>query len=265
MPELPEVEIMARNLDRWVGGAVVHRVEVVDPRVVAAGDLRRAEGCRVQRVWRRAKYAVVDLEPTGHMVFHFRMTGKIVRRAGRGRVRMRMSAGAEQLVFEDARCLGQIWWLSSPMLESFFQEQGLGPEPWPEVRSGTWWSTQLRGLRGPVKPALMRQDRVAGIGNILASEACWRACVHPAALVPSLSPEQWQAVSEGVRSAIDHTLAEESGEEIVYMNQGGEGSFSVYGRAGQPCSRCDRMIERMEQSGRASFFCPGCQSPSRCR
>jgi len=256
---------MSRNLDRWVGGALISRVEVLDPRVVRGGDLRRAVGHRVQRVWRRAKYAVLDLEDGGHLVFHFRMTGKVVRRSGTGRVRLRLHAGEIQVSFEDPRCLGEIWWQPADGLEAFFGGRNLGPEPWPAMRKGEWWSAQLGGLRGPIKTALMRQDRVAGIGNILASEACWRAGLDPACPVPSLSASEWAGLAAAMRHTIEHTLAAESGEEIQYVNQGGEGSFSVYGRAGQACPRCGGLIERMVQSGRGTYLCPACQPSSECR
>jgi len=263
MPELPEVEIMARNLDRWVVGERITEVFVEDPRVVAGGDLQRAVGHQIHRAWRRAKYAVLDIGGVGHLVFHFRMTGKVVRRRPEGRARLWLQAGNAAVAFEDARCLGQIWWLDTEAMRAFFVERPLGPEPWPEVRDGAWWAAQLSGLRGPIKPALMRQDRVAGIGNILASEACWRARLDPRTPVPDV--EDWAALAAGMHQTIEHTLAAESGDEIVYVNEGGQGSFSVYGQAGQPCPRCGHAIERSVQSGRGTFFCSTCQSSSRCK
>jgi formamidopyrimidine-DNA glycosylase len=259
MPELPEVEIMARNLERWTCGLRLSRLEVVDPRVVAGGDPRRAVGHQVRRAWRRAKYAVLDLDDVGHLVFHFRMTGKVVARSSVAGARLWFQAGDQVVGFEDARCLGQIWWVDAGEIGPFFADRGLGPEPWPEPRDGRWWAAQLQGLRGPIKPALMRQDRVAGIGNILGSEACWRARLHPATPVPTLSDADWAQLAAAVHQTIEHTLQAESGEEIVYVNQGGLGSFTVYGRAGEPCPRCGGSIQRMVQSGRGSFFCPGCQ------
>lgn len=259
MPELPEVEIMARNLHRWTGGQVVQEIVVADPRVVAGGQPCDAVGCTVRRVWRRAKYAVVDLAPGGHIIFHFRMTGKVVRRRPEQRARMWLRAGTEEVSFEDARCLGQMWFVPSEGLDEFFSTRDIGPEPWPERRDGPWWAARLAGLRGALKPSLMRQERVAGVGNILASEACFRAGVHPARLVPTLSGAEWTRVADAVHQTIEHTLSAESGDEIVYVNQGGEGSFSVYGHQGRPCDACGAVIERIVQAGRATFFCPGCQ------
>jgi formamidopyrimidine-DNA glycosylase len=259
MPELPEVEIMAANLDRWTAGQPVAALEVCDPRVIASGDPQRAVGQQVTRAWRRAKYAILDLKGAGHLVFHFRMTGKLVPRKNLDKARLWLQVGDRTIAFEDARCLGQVWWVDSGGLQDFFEQRRLGPEPWPERRSGAWWAQQLHGLRGPIKPALMRQERVAGVGNILASESCWRAQLHPGRPTPSLGPEDWERLAAGVHRTIEHTLSAESGDEIVYVNQGGEGSFSVYGRTGQPCFRCRTPIVRDVQSGRASFHCPSCQ------
>ena len=250
---------MARNLNRWTGGQVVDELVVPDPRVVAGGAPGSAVGRTVVRAWRRAKYAVIDFAPAGHLIFHFRMTGKVVRRRSSGKARLWFRAGQTEVGFEDARCLGQIWWVEPDGLSEFFDARGLGPEPWPQPRDGPWWSAQLAGLRGPIKPAMMRQERVAGIGNIIASEACFLAGIHPATCVPQLQDSQWQRLAESVHHTIAHTLLAESGEEIIYVNQGGEGSFSVYGHAGSPCTACGALILRIVQSGRGTFYCPSCQ------
>ena len=181
---------MARNLHRWTGGQVVEEIEVPDLRVVAGGEPSDVVGRTVSRVWRRAKYAVVDLAPSGHIIFHFRMTGKVVRRRPGQRARLWFRAGAVSVSFEDARCLGQIWFVPSDALDAFFADRAIGPEPWPDRRSGPWWATQLDGLRGALKPSLMRQERVAGVGNIIASEACFRAGLHPTLPVSALRAAQ---------------------------------------------------------------------------
>jgi formamidopyrimidine-DNA glycosylase len=261
MPELPEVEIMARNLHRWMADRLIERVEVLDEKLDEE-SLTSIEGARVIRVHRRAKYAVIDLSGEQHLVLHYRMTGKTVLDPAsdrRARLRWVMDSGPP-VVFEDPRRFGTCEWMSTQDLEPFFVSKKVGPEPWPMLRDGEWWKAQLYGLRGPIKPALMRQDRVAGLGNIAASESLFRAGVHPSATVPSLRTEQWDRIAEAVRAFIEHTLAEEGGDEIQYVNMGGEGSFSVYGHAGEPCPRCSGSIERMVQASRGTYFCPGCQS-----
>jgi formamidopyrimidine-DNA glycosylase len=259
MPELPEVEIMARNLGRWLCGQTIESVEVLDAKMAGAG-LDAMVGTTVTGARRRAKYAVVDLDCGSSLVLHYRMTGKTVLdpdRCRRARVRFQTHQGVV-VAFEDQRRFGELWLLPTCELDSFFGAKGIGPEPWPEQREGPWWSGQLQGLRGPIKPALMRQDRVAGIGNIIASEALFLAVVGPQVSVPDLNCAEWDRIAIGVRTVIERTLSAESGDEIAYVNLGGEGSFLVYGHAGEPCPRCQAPIERIVQSGRGTFYCPAC-------
>ena len=260
MPELPEVEIMARNLDGWMRGHRLKAVEVVDDKL-RAEPFSLVTGDTVVSVWRRAKYAVIDFSQGHHLVLHYRMTGKTVldpSRMRRARLRLLLSEGT-CVAFEDTRRFGTVQVIRGPALAAFFTDKRLGPEPWPERRDGRWWSAQLAGLRGPIKPAMMRQERVAGLGNIAATEVCFRAGIHPAMNVPAIEAAQWARIASAVHGFIDHTLAVESGPELSYVNQGGEGSFSVYGHAGAACTVCGAEIVRMVQSGRGTFFCPVCQ------
>ena len=142
----------------------------------------------------------------------------------------------------------------------------LGPEPWPGVRSAAFWEAQLGSIRSPVKVALMRQDRVAGLGNIAASEILWRAGVSPMLEARQLSTAQWAAVARAVPAFIDDTIERESGDEIAYVNSRGgsvrgiSSPFAVYRCEGRPCPRCGAPIERRKQSGRSTFWCPPCQA-----
>jgi formamidopyrimidine-DNA glycosylase len=247
-----------------LGGRTLERVEVVDPSVVKGGaDLSRLAGATVEKGWRRGKWALLDCGVKGTLALHFRMTGKVVEDGqGQRKARLRLvPQGGVPVVFEDLRRFGEVWLLQD--LESFFRDKKLGPEPWPQLRDGAWWKTQLMGLRAPIKVALMRQDRVAGLGNIAGSEVCFRAGIHPATPTPEISDAEWQGIADGVRAWVEDTLNAESGDEIAYVNQGGEGSFDVYGHAGQPCPSCATPIERQVQSGRGTFFCPRCQSSRR--
>ena len=106
----------------------------------------------------------------------------------------------------------------------------------------------------------MRQDRVAGLGNIAATESLHRAQVDPARLVPSLDATDWERLARGVRAYIEHTLDAETGEQLTYVQQGGSNPFLVYGRGDEPCPRCASPIQRIVQSGRATYFCGACQT-----
>lgn len=261
MPELPEVEIMARNLERWLVGERIARVDVLDEKFNQL-RLEGVVGARVVRAWRRAKYAIVDLDSDTSVVLHYRMTGKTVldpSRSRRARLRLETQSGTA-VAFEDVRRFGEVWSVPTPELPAFFEAKSIGPEPWPQRRNGEWWSKAMSGLRGPIKPALMRQDRVAGVGNILASEALFLARIDPRASVVELSDSDWDVLGDCMHAVIDRTLSAESGDEIAYVNMGGEGSFEVYGHAGEPCPRCGASIQRIVQSGRGTFYCSKCVS-----
>lgn len=278
MPELPEVEIMCRNLARWCGGRTVGAVELIDPRLVKDHpDLNPVVGLVVGEVRRRGKYATVHLAdprvdqadgPTAArewvLVLHFRMTGKVVLddgAAGR-RVRLRLhlkGSGPPTVVFDDRRCLGEVWLIENADLEMFFTSRKLGPEPWPMPRGGAWWSGRLKGSRGPLKTVLMDQHRVAGLGNIAASEILWLARLSPFDTASDLALADWDRLADSVPRFIDRVLQTESGDEVYFVQHGGSNNFAVYQRADQPCLRCATPVARRVQSGRSTFWCPECQ------
>jgi formamidopyrimidine-DNA glycosylase len=260
MPELPEVEIMSRNLNTWMTGHTLTSVEVRDDKFDFL-SFSVLEGRLVTRVWRRAKYAIVDLSGGLHLVLHYRMTGKTIldpKRQRRARIRWVMDSGAI-ICFEDIRRFGTVEVLKSADLSLMFENKKIGPEPWPERRSASWWAQQYAAASGFIKPMLMRQERVAGLGNIAASEICFRALIHPETPLKRVDLPMWSRIASATHAFIDHTLAQESGPEIAYVKEGGEGSFSVYGHSGKPCPTCGHSIERIMQSSRSSFFCPKCQ------
>jgi len=234
----------------------------VDPRVLAAGDPEAVTGAALGRAWRRAKYLL--LEAGEHVVvIHLRMTGKLTPAPASGarvRARLRFDHGPA-VAFVDARRLGELWVLPADALAAFLAGKRLGEEPWPQARDGGWWRARLAGLSGPIKPALLRQDRVAGLGNIAASEILWRAGVDPWARVPALTPAAWPRIAAGAREHLALALADAAREDFVYLTEsrGASNPFEVYGRVGRPCPRCGGVIERGVQSGRATFWCRGCQ------
>lgn len=267
MPELPEVEIMARNADRWARGRRLTQLDVIDATIFGGGQVPGPElcGATVVGVRRRAKWILLGTS-AGVLVLHCRMTGKLVRE-------VRADHPAPRLVLEldnggavsfiDRRRLGTAEWVAGADLDSVAASVDAGPEPYPEPQDGAWWRARLVGARGAVKPALMQQRRVAGIGNILASELCFQAGVDPRTPVPDLSPEDYEAIAAAFVPLIDAVLAAEDADEIAYLNDGGrveDTAFAVYAREGRPCVRCGAAIERFVQSGRATFWCPTCPS-----
>ena len=265
MPELPEVEIMARNLRAWASGLRLESVDLADPTLLRGiGSLDGIRGRSLDAVVRRGKYLVARVGDES-LVFHFRMTGKLLL-LGPGEERtLRASLhfdGGASIGFQDTRRFGTIDVLPNAGIGPWFESR-LGPDPWPEHHDGAWWASRLGGGRGPLKPALLNQRKVAGLGNIAGSEICWLAQLDPRTPANRLRTRDWTAVNTGCRTWIESTLEAESGTEILYFGDGGgpeHNPFSVYRREGQPCPRCSSPIERLRQAGRSTFFCPSCQS-----
>lgn len=268
MPELPEVEIMARNMARWATGRTIREVAVLDPKVVVGGsgaqDLQDAlEGATVHGAHRRAKYAVL-LAGQHAVLWHFRMTGKVVRERGTRPARLGLRMDGERwLWLVDPRRLAHVERVDAAQWRAVLAARGLGDEPWPERRDGPWWSERLASASGPLKAALMDQRRVAGLGNIAASEICWEAALHPASSPRALCAEDWGRVADAAHRFIARVLREEDGDEITFVSQGGRDSrnpFRVYRKAESPCPRCGGTIGRQVDAGRATFCCEGCQT-----
>ncbi len=262
MPELPEVEIMTRNLRGWLGGQSLSDVELNDPAVLREGavEMLGEQPC-VRRVFRRAKYSCIEFEDHT-LVLHFRMTGKVIRwpwDADRHRIRFQMVSTGVRVGFSDTRRLGEAWLVPKASVDAFFEARNLGPDAWPERREGAWWAERFSRKRGPVKPALLDQACVAGIGNIAASEICWRARISPHRACSALTLSDWDAIARHTVVFMSETIAAEASEEIVYVNAGGANPFDVYGREGEPCPSCGSVLSRFSQSGRSTFFCAACQ------
>ncbi|MCP4809007.1 MAG: Fpg/Nei family DNA glycosylase [Proteobacteria bacterium] len=242
MPELPEVEIMTRNLRSWLGPGPVE---------VISHDAKIAEvpAFDIERVWRRGKTCIVE-GLDGGLLLHFRMTGKVVRDHGGRRYRAELVTPDEEVVFIDPRRFGTIEWVADVQGAL----AGLGPEPYPEKRTGGWWRDRFARKRGPIKPALLDQKCVAGLGNIAASEILWRAGVDPRTKVPDVT--RWDAIADETHGFLHEVIELEDSEEIAYINTdaGARNPFAVYGREGEPCPRTGRPIVRIVQAGRSTFF-----------
>lgn len=259
MPELPEVEAMRRRLQRAAEGRVLTHFEAVDPRVLTAQDgAPDGLGTPVTAVERRAKYLTFQ---TGEAawVLHFRMTGLLVNGPGQRHVRARWRFGDPVLSLEDPRCLGEVHRLRAADLPAWLDALDLGPEPWPTRRDGAWWAERLEGSQAPLKPALMDQRRIGGLGNIAASEICFRARLSPFRRASTLTPPEREALAEAAWRFLEEAVAEADREDLAYINAGGANPFQVYQRDGEPCPRCGATLERHVQSGRGTWLCARCQ------
>lgn len=259
MPELGEVEIARRNLERWWRGRRASDVIIHDAKVFSSGGDRFVDvvSTTCVAVHRRGKYLFVEFKADEIVLFHFRMTGKITRGHDDHprfcRVAWRLDD--EWLCFCDARRLGHIDVLTSTEFANYAPVQNMGPEVFDITAAQLKERVGRRGL----KAAVMEQAVVAGVGNIAVSEVFWRLGLHPEISGADLTDEQWELLVSAFVDFFSAVIRDHQADEIMYVNQGGPNRFDVYGRLGQPCPRCGAAIERTKVAGRSSYYCPVCQ------
>jgi formamidopyrimidine-DNA glycosylase len=278
MPELPEVETVTRLIRPAVEGRLVRGVEVSWPRTVGSMEdselEERVRGRRIARVWRRAKYIVFDLErngrPSGNLVVHLRMTGRLhVVDSGEEtdryeRVRLLLDRG-RALVFVDVRKFGRF--LAVDDCASVLG--GLGPEPLGDEFTPAWFRAALRARRRVVKPLLLDQSFLAGLGNIYVDEALHRARLHPLRRSDRLRPADVTRLHGEIRRVLADAIEREgSSFDTFYRTPEGQpGSyqhqFQVYGRDGKPCRACGATLRKMVVGQRGTHVCLRCQRPPR--
>ncbi|MBZ4420974.1 bifunctional DNA-formamidopyrimidine glycosylase/DNA-(apurinic or apyrimidinic site) lyase [Myxococcus sp. RHSTA-1-4] len=269
MPELPEVEIARRNLVRWFSGRRLVRAEADDTRIFRGAERRHFEELsgRLESLVRRGKYLLFAFEGGRGLMGHLGMTGKFVRRTEgqvepHSRARFHLDDG-HVIHFSDPRMFGRMEPAPAPLLRTLDPVGLLGRDPLADGLTAGQLAEAVGSSRQPLKVALMDQERLAGLGNIHAAEALFRAGLHPSREPGSLTPAEWKRLVQAIRATIDFGLKEQEGEEPVYLEEGrSENPFLVYGRAGGPCSQCGTPVESFTQGGRTTHFCPKCQPRS---
>ena len=273
MPELPEVEVLRRSLDRTIVGDVVRSVTVFEPRLREPIDRARLEGLvcggSVIGTRRRAKYLLIDCDTESSIVVHLGMSGRFTLTPGRTprlpheHVSIKLESG-RRLRFVDPRRFGLLFALETAGIETDRHFAHLGVEPLEEELSGEFLRSVAVGRRGPVKSFLMNARIVVGVGNIYASEALHLAGVHPLRSVSRISAGRWDRVAAAVHSTLEAAIRQGGTTLNDFADAAGqEGYFSValqvYGREGKDCGRCGAAIRRRVIAGRSTFYCPGCQ------
>lgn len=270
MPELPEVEYARKNLQRWLRGGTVVAARAFDavvmrpraPRTLSR-DLR---GRRVERVERRGKWLRISLSGDAFLFSHLGMTGRWVKRDATGEARVpweRARIDVERrgrrvrVSYVDPRKFGRLVFAK----EDIAAWRALGPDPLSHGIDATKLAAAFarRGRRS-IKEALMDQSLLAGIGNIQATEALWRARIDPRSKAGALTARHVGAIVRGLRWTIDRTLA-----DLEAGDGGSDDPFAVYGHARQPCPRCGTTLVRTVLGGRSTTYCPGCQTNLRDR
>ncbi len=267
MPELPEVETVRRRLATCLPGLVLEQVTVSDPSVSLQSEaaLRGAlRGRRVVALRRRGKYLIVELDAVLLLV-HLRMTGRLVFTPEPGTRAPRFAAHfapGTDLYFYDTRRFGRVWAVAAAAEDEFFA--ALGPEPFGPRFTVDYLRDALRGRATPLKSFLLDQRRIAGVGNIYADEALFRARLNPLRRAGTLKPGEaarlHDALLETLQAGIEHNG---SSIDTFVGPEGDRGAFqeilNVYGRAGEPCRSCGAAVRRVELGGRGTHFCPRCQ------
>ena len=259
MPELPEVETIVRELAPLLPGRRIIKAELPCPRVVV-GPVRRAVGRTIRRVSRHGKFIVVEFEGTaGRLAIHLGMTGRLLAGGERGphtHAVFTLDRGA--LIYADPRQFGRIQWLSGPSRRL----DSLGPDPL-ELDEDAFLA-RLRARRAMVKPLLLNQRFLRGLGNIYTDEALHRAGIHPRATAARLSRARAARLYRAIRKVLNEAIARGGSSVSDYVDAGGRrGWFQlrhpVYGREGEPCLTCGALIRRIVVAQRGTHFCPRCQ------
>jgi formamidopyrimidine-DNA glycosylase len=262
MPELPEVEAAVRVLRRAVSGRALVRLRLTHPalrRRVTRSQLASVRDHRISRVERRGKHQLIVLEDGPTIVAHFRMTGDwdVGTVAEAEPVYTRASFELDdgtRVALVDPRALSTVT-VHRDVEDAL---PALGPEATDVTVDARALGAALARRRGPIKPALLDQRVLAGLGNIYAAEALWRARIDPRTAATTLTPDRLTTLLAGIRAV----LARAGRRPARYRDSGDDfpGRFQVYDREGSPCRRCGTSIERITQAGRSTYFCPGCQT-----
>jgi formamidopyrimidine-DNA glycosylase len=280
MPELPEVETIARQLrglvvDRTISDFESRWIRLTEPEPAAVVGAR-LRGRRISDVRRRGKFVVFDLDGGEALVVSLRMTGKLLYGASdvderhvRGEIRF---ADGTALRFSDTRKFGRMAIVDAATLEGYGKRRpkmplhaSLGQEPLAPGFTVAWLRALTRRRpRVAIKVLLLDQRAIAGIGNIYAIEALWRARIHPLRKAGSLRADEVARLHEAIRWALRKGIRLGGASRNDYVDaRGNKGrmqrEFQVYARAGEPCPRCGRAIVRTVVGGRGTFHCQHCQ------
>lgn len=265
MPELPEVEIAARNLRSWARGARIVDEQFPKSRVIRGSRVEGLVGRVLKSVDRRGKWLRIVLDDDTRVFSHLGMSGRWVRRKvddeterwERGRLDVERRGKRTSLRYVDPRMFGRIA-VSRDDLDEWV---GLGPDPLVDGLDGPTLREAIGARRRSIKEVLMDQTVIAGVGNIQATEALWRARIDPRAAADSLSPRRIGQLARAIHWTITRTLELEEGPEIQYVEDAGAPNpFVVYGREGEPCPRCRTPLTRIVLGGRSTVFCGTCQA-----
>ena len=271
MPELPEVETVRRGLERLVAGRSISSVEVSVPKMVKTNlDIFKLAllGETVRRVRRRGKYLIFDFDKQ-ILISHLRMEGKYLLFSEdipdnkHFHIFFGLDDGST-LVYQDVRKFGTFELLPRSGENAYFEQKRIGPEPTESDFKLLPFERGLRISKKFVKPLLLEQKLVAGLGNIYADEVLWAARIHPERPAAELKKTEIKRLHDEIIRILQLGIDKGGSTIRTYRNALGEDGtmqeyLQVYGRTGEPCMRCGQPIEKIKVGGRGSHFCPQCQ------
>ena len=270
MPELPEVETIARGLEPLIINKTIKNAQIRYPKIIS-GDLdyfrKNLPGKKIVRVWRRAKLLIFDLAGSSHLVFHLKMTGKVwipqqdILPDKHTHIVFRLDNG-RSIFFQDMRKFGYCALFSTRDLKSWSFFAGLGPEPL--ELSFDEFACLFSPRKGRIKALLLDQTIIAGIGNIYADESLFMAGIHPETPGSRLSVKELEVLHQSLNEVLNRAIDAGGSSFKDYRNALGysgmfQENFLVYGKKGECCPRCRTIIETRKVAGRTSCVCPACQ------
>ena len=275
MPELPEVELVARALDRLIGGRVVASAKLLRPGLAPENTPREfarlLRGARVERVGRRGKHILAEMDNGQVLITHLRMTGRFLMLPARGALPkhthalFRLDEG-RRLIFTDQRHFGLMKVVPAERLAEARELRDLAPEPFSDEFTPEQLAGVLRRTRRALKDVLLDQTKVTGLGNIYAAEALFLARLDPFAPASALTRRNVARLHRAVLDVLGEAIAHGSTMNVdpediegSYFGGGFNGRWRVYDREGESCRTCRAPIQRVSHAGRSTYFCPRCQ------
>ena len=270
MPELPEVETTVRGLETVLKGRRLARVEL------RRGDLRRPfppdlgqrlTGARVTGLGRRAKYGLIETDRGDTLIFHLGMSGHWridpAEIGPHDHVLIDTDDG-RRLSLNDARRFGSLDLVATDKVNEWPAFRALGPEPLSDAVDGDWLRARFAGRSAAVKLLLLDQRIVAGLGNIYACEALFRARIDPRRAAGRVGRTRLDALADTIKAVLEEAIRAGGSSLRDFVAPDGElgyfsKQFDVYGREGEPCRGCEGKVRRIVQGGRSTFYCPSCQ------
>jgi formamidopyrimidine-DNA glycosylase len=272
MPEMPEVETLARELRRKLVGKCIAQVSLSGfslRKPISDSFAGYLQGRTIRKILRRGKYLIAELEPRAFWLIHLGMSGRVLYHAESGtsskhtHVRVRFTDSSE-LEYRDPRRFGLMAAYDVSQLNQIPEIHFLGKDPLSPGFNGKWLESQLHSSRQEIKSFLLDQRKVAGLGNIYVCESLFLAQIHPQRRCYALVPEETARLADAIREVLGNSIRRRGTSFSDFVDSDGnlgenQNYLMVFQRDGQQCLRCGTPIKRIVQGNRSSFYCPKCQ------